>query len=435
MKSTIIFAIATACLLIPEKTSAKPSALLSNITILLNGPDTVFLEVFDIYQDQGATATNSALEDVSDQLVVTNNVNNQVLGNYTVVYSIFSAQGFTYTASRVVVVVDTKAPVIRSKINRDTIHHDLGRPFVNDSHIVITDNYWNIPVSNVTRTGNIHIFIPGIYTLRYNVADSSGNVANEFVLWVSVKDTTRPQITLNGRTVEVVDVFNRFDDPGVTATDDIFPPTITQNPTFVNTNVLGRTIITYTATDQSGNTASVQRIVDVVDRISPTIQLVGPSNLAIPEGAWLAEIDPGVLVSDNYDPREDIFILIDSSAYDRNRQGSYVISYRATDKSGHQSSIVLRTIKVFGVGLRGIENNNATMSVYPNPTKGVFKIDHEARQGAEIKIFDVRGKCVYSAVVDNPIAQVDLTAYEPGFYFVQLRDESATYTAKIQLLK
>lgn len=434
MKSPIIFAIATACLLILQETSATPNALLTNITIQLNGPDTVFLEVFDIYQDLGATATNSDQEDVSDQLVITNNVNNQVLGNYAVVYSILSPQGFTYTATRVVVVVDTEAPIIRSKLNQDTIHHDLGRPFVNDSHIVITDNYWNIPVSMVTRTGNVFVFIQGIYTLRYNVADSSGNIANELVLFVSVKDTTRPQITLKGRAVEVVDVFNRFVDPGVIATDDNFFATVTQTPTFVNTNVLGRTTITYTATDQFGNTASVQRIVDVVDRISPTIQLVGPSILAIPEGAWLAEIDPGVLVMDNYDPREDIFVLIDSSAYDRNRHGSSVISYRATDKSGHQSGVVVRTINVLGVGLRGI-NNNGAITVYPNPTKGVFNINHSAATGAEIKVFDAQGKCVYSGVVDNPAAQVDLTAYEPGFYFVQLMDESATYTAKIQLLK
>lgn len=75
-------------------------------------------------------------------------------------------------------------------------------------------------------------------------------------------DTTPPVITLSGGDMTVTQ-FGTFTDPGATATDDVDGDvTVTVNGT-VNVNAAADYVITYTATDKAGNSATKDRTVTV----------------------------------------------------------------------------------------------------------------------------------------------------------------------------
>ena len=92
---------------------------------------------------------------------------------------------------------------------------------------------------------------------------------------MTVRDTTAPQISLNGSDEIIHPVGESYTDAGASATDiGDQNPQVTVSGT-VNTEVLGNYVLTYTATDASGNQSqSVRREVSVVDITAPTIQAV-----------------------------------------------------------------------------------------------------------------------------------------------------------------
>jgi hypothetical protein len=102
---------------------------------------------------------------------------------------------------------------------------------------------------------------------------------------LTVADTTPPTITLIGDATMSVERGSAFTDPGATATDS-FAGNLTgaiQATGTVNTAVLGSYTRTYTVSD-GYNTASITRIVNVVDTTGPVISnLVAiPSSLFFP---------------------------------------------------------------------------------------------------------------------------------------------------------
>jgi hypothetical protein len=236
----------------------------------------------------------------------------------------------------------------------------------------------------------------------------------------------------------VVPVFGRFEDPGVTATDESgVPPVISQSPLFINTNATGETVITYTATDGSGNSASVQRTVAVGDFIAPTIQLIGPSAISVERGRSLPEIDPGVLVSDNYDSPQDITILIDSADYDKDRAGTYLIAYRARDRAGNTSQQILRYITLtFGVGLANAEQGTQ-LRVYPNPSNGQFTVSYPKElKGANIQIMDAVGRAVDFTIAtkSNVDASIRINGAAQGIYYLKITAGEEHFYQKINVL-
>lgn len=184
------------------------------ITLLGNNPETVV--VGNTYIDAGATALDNADGDITSQIVVVNPVNVNVVGIYTITYSVSDAAGNTATATRTVSVVstitDTTAPVI-TLVGSNPINVALGTSYV-DAGATALDNIDGNITSQIVVLNPVDTNTIGIYTISYNVQDSAGNSAVE---------VTR-----------IVNVYN----PG-----DITPPVITvitpeQNRRYTNTNIV-----------------------------------------------------------------------------------------------------------------------------------------------------------------------------------------------------
>jgi len=412
-------------------------------TINLVGSDTVYLEVLkDAYVEQGYNAISNTGTNITSQVAVTSTIDTTKLGTYSVIYSITDSIGFITMKERIVIVRDTQKPIISTKTGRDTIDHQMGTPYNDEFYIEATDNYWGIPASSLQRIGTVNVNQQGIYTLRYNVTDSSGNAADEYTLRVFIRDLIAPTITLKGTADTTVDVFTNFADPGVIATDNISTPMvfISVTPEGLNINKLNVYTVTYTATDAFGNTSTAQRIVRVVDRVAPIITLKGGNPLRVDyireEPKWWAEIEPGVIVIDNYYSEVDITIDTDSSTYSREVVGDYYVYYTAVDKSGNRSNTRFREVQLrFPVGIKELKVN--TLTVYPNPSTGVFYINSKELKGATITVYDMTGREVLTQQISEGAEDtaIDMTGKMQGMYHMVLTHNGQSYHAKVTVMK
>ena len=72
---------------------------------------------------------------------------------------------------------------------------------------------------------------------------------------------------------------SKFIEPGAKASDTVAGLLQVNINGFVNNKVPGDYIISYSAVDQSGNTAQLKRVVRVIDSTAPTISLNGKTKV------------------------------------------------------------------------------------------------------------------------------------------------------------
>jgi hypothetical protein len=78
---------------------------------------------------------------------------------------------------------------------------------------------------------------------------------------------------------------------------------------------------------------------------------------------------------------------------------------------------------------------NLSMNVYPNPASSVLYIDLPQLQTnqATITITDITGKTVYQNVVTDSKTGIDVSAFNKGIYFVQVRTVNAIAASRIMI--
>ncbi|MFA5934805.1 MAG: ice-binding family protein [Candidatus Paceibacterota bacterium] len=165
-------------------------------------------------------------------------------------------------------------------------------------------------------------------------------IGNNISTTYSLIDTNAPVITLDGVTPNIA-IGGVYIELGATATDDIDVPFPATPSGSVNTVVIGAYIITYNATDSSGNVATpVTRTVNVIDGNIPVITLNGVTS-DITVGGIYTELGATAL-----DDIDGSFAATSSGTVDTNTVGAYIITYTAMDSSGNVATPVTRTVNV-----------------------------------------------------------------------------------------
>ncbi|HKG13177.1 MAG TPA: PxKF domain-containing protein [Pyrinomonadaceae bacterium] len=126
-----------------------------------------------------------------------------------------------------------------------------------------------------TVTNNAPSSFPlGQTTVTWTVTDTSGHTATA-TQTVTVVDVTPPVITLNGSNPTYVLLHSAYVEPGATATDNCSTSFAATPSGTVNVDTIGTYVITYNATDPSGNAATaVTRTVKVIYDFSGFFQPV-----------------------------------------------------------------------------------------------------------------------------------------------------------------
>ncbi len=132
-------------------------------------------------------------------------------------------------------------------------------------------------------TSNVIANKPGDYSVTWSATDNLG-ASGSATRIVHVVDTTPPAITLQGANPAWVIVGTTYQDAGATANDIVDGTLSTTTSGAVNTNTTGIYVLTYSATDTSGNTATPQnRTVHVVSLLDYALGLESASGNNLPQ--------------------------------------------------------------------------------------------------------------------------------------------------------
>jgi hypothetical protein len=181
----------------------------------------------------------------------------------------------------------------------------------------------------------------GSYSVTYDVSDAAGNEATQVVRTVIVidPDIEAPSITAPGNvTVEATGVTTTVTLGSATVTDNVDP-----NPAVTNDAPagfpVGTTTVTWTATDDSGNSASAIQTVTVTDTTAPTI--TAPANISVESSEPIAVALGAPTVSDLADPNP----TVTNNAPALFPLGTTTVTWTATDTLGN-SATATQTVTV-----------------------------------------------------------------------------------------
>jgi len=240
-------------------TSTPPVAVVDTTppTITILGTNPITIEALSSYSDEGAT-----VDEDNSTLNQSGEVNTSKVGVYTITYKAVDSSGNSAEANRTVNVVDTTKPTITLNGNasltltKGSVYNELGA--------IAMDNLDG--ELNVTIDGSVNTSANGTYILTYSAVDKSGNEAN-VTRSVSVytpytpppADTTPPVITLNGASSMTIEKGGVYTELGATTNEGAISTSGS-----VDTSTIGVYTITYSATDNAGNSANKARTINVV---------------------------------------------------------------------------------------------------------------------------------------------------------------------------
>ena len=323
-----------------------PDEVVPAITLL--GVAQVDVEQGTTYTEAGATASDNRDGDITDQIIITTNLDTNTAQQYTVNYDVADAAGNNATTvTRLVNVQDTTIPVITLD-GANPLTLERGDTY-SEPGATATDNIDGISALTDTNiSGNVAIDKVGTYILNYNFSDNSGNAAVTVTREISVIDTIIPVVTLLGDNPFHHELNAPFTDPGATAED---PPSdnisldITKTST-VDTTTPGNYTITYEVSDATGNAATpVIRDVIVADTGIPTLTLLGDSTVTLIQGT--AFTDPGATATDAVD--DDITLTANiqiTGLLDVDTLGTYTRFYDVSDSANNAAVTLTRIIEV-----------------------------------------------------------------------------------------
>lgn len=234
----------------------------AELVISLEGQPTDTVEVFEAYTDAGAKANirlpllfgHTAETETSCEGRVDTDITGEYTLSYTAEYLNRSA-----TVERIVKVVDTAVPIIETEENFFEVNVDAPISSADEVTVVCyaRDNYDGDISASVQKQldGNI---------CRYTVKDSSGNESSTEIKIIYI-DTEGPKISLKGNSTVYMPINTAYKEFGYAVTDN-HDKDITSSVTVastVNMSKNGTYAVTYTATDDAGNSSSIVRRVIV----------------------------------------------------------------------------------------------------------------------------------------------------------------------------
>ena len=247
-----------------------------NLTI--NGNETIIVELYSEYVENGANVTD---EDPAYNYTITSNtsaVNSRIPGTYLIEYMAQPdpAGNVPETATRTVSVTDTKMPY-HEMLNITSDNANNTRATINDILTITLETNETLAGANITALNGTFQMITENDTVTVNIPvtvnHSTGNVtfnitardAQNHTLYVTdanltsgyvFVDTIKPNLTINGNDVIIVELYSEYVENGASVTDEdpAYNYTITSNTSAVNSRIPGTYLIEYMAQpDPAGN--------------------------------------------------------------------------------------------------------------------------------------------------------------------------------------
>ncbi|NRB80402.1 MAG: DUF5011 domain-containing protein, partial [Saccharospirillaceae bacterium] len=284
---------------------------------------------------------------------VLNNINNDAadlfaLGDHIITFTSQDDSGNTGQAQATITVADLSKPDLFLR-GDSSITIELGALYT-DEGVIALDNVDGDISQTVIIDNNVDINSIGLYSVIYNVSDAAGNVAQSVTRNISVQDSFAPIITVPAG------IIVGADNSDGTTSDNILISTFLTNATVMDADQIslfehnaplifpiGPTIVTFSATDITGNVGQLQSTIMVKDLTPPVIILEGSSLITLALGDTYNEL--GATANDNVDGDLSIFVQR-SGTYDTSSIGIYMLSYDVSDMKGNPAETQIRQLSV-----------------------------------------------------------------------------------------
>jgi len=240
------------------------------------------------------------------------------------------------------------------------------------SQIVATDNCTPVNALVITQDPAAGTLVGlGQHTITVTVTDASGNPASQFISF-SVADTTPPSIlTVPAPLTLGVTANCQVPAPSVLAniiaTDNCTAANLlvfTQIPAAGSSLGLGQHVIMVTVTDASGNSATTNISVTVVDLTAPSI-LSASASVTVGCAGTVPNVIPQIVAADNCTPSNQLAIS-QSPVAGTSSTGVNVITVTVTDLFGNSTSRDIALI-VADTNAPSISSVTATPNVLTPP--------------------------------------------------------------------
>jgi len=260
------------------------------------------------------------------------------LGTTVITWTATDLAGLTSTMTQNMVITDKTAPAI-TLIGADPYTIEIGQTYVDAgaTSYDIVDGY-----TAVTAAGTVSTTASGSFTLTYDNTDAAGNAAVQVTRTVNVVDTTAPVFTA----VSLADIY--VEATGVTTPYAFITPAVTDAygvasvvPSNSGPFVVGTTVVTWTATDNAGNTATLTQNVVITDKTAPVITLIGSDPYTIEVGQTY--VDAG---ANSYDLVDGYTAVTAVGTVSTTAPNTVVLTYDNTDTAGNAATLTTRTVNV-----------------------------------------------------------------------------------------
>lgn len=399
--------------------------------LILNGAIQDTIDVFSDFDDPGYTVSDNC--DDTPKVYITSDLKTEKTGSYRIKYLLRDESGNETFAYRYVVVADRKAPELIELLGEDTLRIQVNEQY-NEYGASFIDNYDEVDDLEILVSGFVDIRTLGQYNLTYSATDKGGNKSLLVRRLVIIQDTISPEVELLGLKEVDLNVLDKYYDLGAEYSDNYSTQKeikVTKTGSFIDAfgedgvvNKLGQFEYTYVVTDQAGNSSKATRLINVDDRISPRLELLGPLILEVPR--WSTFEDPGYELTDNYWTAEEIDVTT-SGNLNMQRPGTYYVQYCPVDGSGNKGICVSRTVLVVD-GLTSTEIlKDDQLSVYPNPANNMvmLELDMNKEQSYSISILNSVGQQLiptiagYGRLVRE---KIDCSQLATGVYIIKLEN-------------
>ena len=250
-----------------------------------------------------------------------------LIGTTLITWTAIDEAGNTAFAVQQISIVDSTSPIVTAPANL-IVEAESSSGASADIGIAVAEDIGDVKISNNAP----EIFPLGETQVTWTATDASGNVASA-VQNITVSDTTAPVIVVPANmTVESVGHSTPVDIGIAHATDAAGTVLVSNNAPKLF--LMGSVQVTWTATDDTGNTASAIQIVTVQDTVAPS--LTPPADvLAEAESSNGASADIGIAVAKDIGDVE-----ISNNAPEIFPLGETQVTWTATDASGNVASAI-----------------------------------------------------------------------------------------------
>ena len=249
------------------------------------------------------------------------------LGSTLIAWTATDNHGNTTTAYQRITIVDSTSPTIISPENIAAEAIDPTMNYIELGELSAVDS---VGIESITNDKPI-AFPFGSTIVTWTVTDTSGNISQATQV-VTLIDTTPPDIFAPSDIIaEATGSSNTMAGLGEAIADDIIGiASITSHPSTLS---VGETIVTWTATDTSGNSATATQIVTIVDTTAP--ELIVPEDVMI--SAFSLEMQVEIGEAEAHDS-VDLTPTITNDSPDTFHLGDTVVTWNVSDEFGNSAS-------------------------------------------------------------------------------------------------